>query len=172
MITLADNHLTGRQTTFYYYVVLEFRSQFDEAALNRRVASYHEDVSSSLFDDQCLLRYYRSIFPYIQQQFYLGKLSREQHMFRVGEFSTYREGSGFRIYLRCRKVNQTLIFIDAVVRQCNGYRRLPGTDSPDSAPQSHGVFPDRPTCRSGGSSTTARIPAHREPHRFSYFPIH
>ena len=125
MISLADYGFAGGESSLHHNLVAELRTKLDKAAFGRRVAPHYEDIGSTLLYDECLLRHNSCVFADIEQCMHFSKLSRKQHVVRVGHLCPYREGSSLRTYLRFGKVDESLIWICAVVGQRYCYIRLP-----------------------------------------------
>lgn len=71
----GHNLFVGSQASFYYHLVLEFGTELYEATFHGRVAAHHIDVGTTFFYNNRFLGYYGRVFAYIEQQFYLGKLT-------------------------------------------------------------------------------------------------
>ena len=56
MITFSHNLLTGRHTTFDHHIVVLLGTQFDKTPLHGRIPAHHINISTTLLDDDRLLR--------------------------------------------------------------------------------------------------------------------
>ena len=115
MEAFGYNVFVGYQTSFYYYLILKFGTEFYETAFYGRVAAHHEDVSSSFFYDNRFHGDYGRMFAYIEQQFYLSKLTWQQYSVRIWHLCTYRESTCAWVYLRFGKIYQSFMRIYGVI---------------------------------------------------------
>ncbi len=52
VVTFSYNHFSRCKSSFYYHIILEFRSKFDKTLFYSRVTAHYENIGSTLFYNQ------------------------------------------------------------------------------------------------------------------------
>ena len=83
MITFSHNLLTGRHTTFDHHIVVLLGTQFDKTPLHGRIPAHHINISTTLLDDDRLLRHHKGILNHVKQQAHFRKLPGQEDAFGI-----------------------------------------------------------------------------------------